>query len=161
MKKDKQITTKNEISPMIMDKEKIEKFKRLVNETMPEFVKELNNKEDLSNAMFATSQEMLVAIDDVLLRYFSFTEDEIKKFHSYLKDILQGVREFEDHGLNLTSPHSMDIVGEKIQEVGISNLLMEIAKIRLKKEKIGRAGLEYPIALQATPFIKKMRDKNK
>lgn len=134
---------------------------RTMEEKMPEWVKKLNTKEDMGNAVYATSTELLVAIDDVLLRYFSFTEDEIKKFHNHLKDILQGVKEFEDHGLTIMTPHSMDVVGEKIFEVGIGGLLQEIANTRLLKEKMTRAGFEYPVSLAATPFIKKLKEKNK
>ena len=130
-------------------------------EKMPDWVKKMNSKEDMGNAVYATSTELLVAIDDILIRYFSFTEDEIKKFHNHLKDILQGVKEFEDHGLTIMTPHSMVVLGEKIQQVGIGGLLMEIANTRLLKEKMTKAGLEYPISLQATPFIKKLKEKNK
>lgn len=128
---------------------------------MPTWVKEMNNKEDMGNAVYATSTELLVAIDDILLRYYNFTEDDIKRFHKDLKDILTGVKEFEDHGLTIMTPHAMDVLGEKIGDVGIGGLLQEIANTRLLKEKMGRAGLEYPVSLAATPFIKKLREKNK
>lgn len=128
---------------------------------MPGWVKELNSKEDMGNAIYATSTELLVAIDDVLIRYHKFTEDDIKVFHSHLKDILRGVKEFEDHGLNINTPHSMDIIGEKIFEIGIGGLLQEIANVKLIKEKMTRSGLEYPVSLSATPFIRKLKEKNK
>lgn len=127
----------------------------------PEWVKSMNTKEDMANAVYATSTEFLIAIDDILLRYFNFTEEEIIKFHNYLKDILQGVKEFEDHGLTIMTPHSMGVLSETIEKVGIGGLLQEIAGTRLIKEKMARAGLEYPVSLQATPFIKKLVKKNK
>ena len=127
---------------------------------MPEWVKDMNNKEDMGNAVYATSTEFLLAIDDVLIRYFKFTEQQVKEFHKELKDILTGTKEFERHGLNIMTPHSMDVIGEKIQEVGIASLLMEIADTRLLKEKMTRAGFEYPVSLQATPFMKKLKEKN-
>ncbi len=130
-------------------------------EKMPEWVKELHSKEDMGNAIYATGTELLVAIDDILLRYFSFDEESIKEFHVHLKDILQGVKEFEEHGLSIMTPHSMDVLGEKIGEVGIGGLLAEIANTRLLKERMGRAGLEYPVSLAATPFIRKLKQKNK
>lgn len=126
----------------------------------PEWLKNMNNKEDMGNSVLQTSQELLIAIDDVLIRYFLFKEEDIIRFHNHLKDILTGVKEFENHGLTIMTPHSMNIVGEKIEEVGIGGLLMEIAQTRLLKEKMGKAGLEYPISLQATPFIKKLKTKN-
>jgi hypothetical protein len=128
---------------------------------MPEWVKKINTKEDMGNAVYTTSQEFLMAIDDTLLRYFNFTEDDIKRFHRELEDILKGVKEFEEHGLNIMTPHSMDVIGEKIDEIGIGGLLQEIANTRLLKEKMTKAGLEYPISLQATPFIKKLKEKNR
>ncbi len=127
---------------------------------MPDWIKNINTKEDMGNAVYATSAELLLAIDDILIRYFNFTEEEIKRFHAELKEILEGVKEFEDHGLNIMTPHSMDIVGEKIQEVGIGGLLQEIANTKLVKERMTRAGFEYPVSLAATPFIKKLKEKN-
>jgi hypothetical protein len=133
---------------------------KTMEEKMPEWVQKMHTKEDMANAVYATSTEYLTAIDDTLLRYFNFTEDEIKKFHGYLQDILTGVKEFEDHGLTIMTPNSMGVVGEKIQEIGIGGLLQEIAATRLTKEKMIRAGFEYPISLQATPFLKKLKEKN-
>jgi hypothetical protein len=127
---------------------------------MPEWVSKLHTKEDMGNAIYATSTEFLVAIDDILLRYFNFTEDDIKRFHEHLRDILTGVKEFEDHGLTIMTPHSMDVVGEKIEQVGIGGLLQEIANTRFLKERMARSGFEYPIGLAATPFMKKLKEKN-
>lgn len=133
---------------------------KTMEKSMPVWVKDLNNKEDMANAIFATSQEMLLVVMDTLRRYHKFEEKDLKQFTKEIEDVLQGVKEFEAHGLNILTPHSVGVIGDKVQESGIAGLLGEIAETRLVKEKMTRAGLEYPISLQATPFIKKLKEKN-
>lgn len=124
--------------------------------TLPKWIPQA---EDLANSMMAAGQEFLLVVDDVLLRHFKFTEKDIKKFHDELKPILEGVKEFEKHGLNMLSPGDVEIVGDLVQEKGITGLLADIAGVRLQKEQLGRAGLEYPTMVGAGPFIKKLKEK--
>lgn len=140
----------------------IEQFKSLVKASMPEFVAEVENKEDLANAMYASTQEMWLAIGDVLIRHHGWKEDELKKFQKHLKEMLTGMAEFERHGLNILSPHSAEIVGDVIQEQGIGGLLANIAETRYRKEKLDRIGMDYPVMIEgAQPFLKKLKQKNK
>lgn len=159
MKKNNQLTVQEPTLPTL-DPQKIEQFKLMVKQNMPEFVAELENKEDLANSSYAMAQEMLLAVMDTLRRHHGFEEKDLKNFSQELEDLLKGVKEFETHGLNILTPHSMDVVGEKVQEIGIAGVLSEIAQTRLSKEKMARMGMEYPLAIQATPFIKKLREKN-
>lgn len=130
-----------------------------IEKKMPEWVQKINNKEDMANAIYSTSQEMLIAVDDILIRYFKFSEKDVKRFHKHLKDILRGTKEFEDRGLNIVTPYSMTIVGDRIEKVGIEGLLAEIGKTKLFKEKLTRAGVEYPVTLGMTPTVKKLESK--
>jgi hypothetical protein len=161
MKKKTKALAVQESTLPALDPKKIEQFKLMVRQNMPEFVAELENKEDLANSTYAMAQEMLLAVMDTLRRYHGFQEQDLKNFHQELEDILKGMKEFETHGLSLLSQHSIGIVGEKVEQSGISGLLSEIAQTRLSKEKMARAGLEYPISLQATPFLRKLKEKNK
>lgn len=131
-----------------------------VEKSMPKWVAKIKDKEDMANAMYASSQEMWIAVLDVLVRYHGFKEDEIKRFNEEAKDILTGAKEFEKDGLSMLSPHSMGIIGDKVEEIGIEGLLVEIAEIRNRKEKLTRIGMEVPVLPAATPFLKKLKQKN-
>ena len=135
---------------------KPEDFKALVEKNMPEFVAKINSKEDLGNTVLSTSQEFLLVIEDVLRRKFDFTEDDFKKLHNEIKPILKGVTEFEKDGLNLTSLHDIEMIGDMIEGTSIGGLLTEIALSRAQKERLNRAGIDTPTLPGATPFIKKM-----
>lgn len=111
---------------------------------VPEWVA---NVEDIGTSMMQAGQEMMLAIDDILIRYFNFTEADIKRFHGELKPVLQGVKEYEEQGLSILSPFDMSIVGE-------------IAKTRFLKERTGRIGLETPVLPGAKPFLKALDKAN-
>ena len=111
---------------------------------MPEWVPDV---EDTGTAMMQAAQEMMLAVDDVLIRFFDFDDDKIKKFHESLKPILQQVEEYERHGLSIMTPNDMAVVGE-------------IAKTRFMKERFVRMGLEVPILPGAAPFLKALAKKN-
>ena len=136
-------------------------FQELVIKTMPEFVAVLNNKEDMANSMFDAAQEMLLVVDDVLIRYFGFTTEKVKEFHQKIEPILRGAEEFEKHGINLGTHHDIGILGDLVEEKGIANLLGSIAQTRLMKKRYDRAGIEYPILAGANDFMKKLKEKNK
>lgn len=123
----------------------------------PDWVPEVEN---VGNAMMAAGQEFLLVVDDVLIRYFDFTEKDIKKLHDKINPILRGVQEYEKHGLSMLSPHSVRTVGDLVEEKGITEILGEIAKIRHTKEKFQQAGMEYPILEGAKPFLSKLKEKN-
>lgn len=139
----------------------IDKFKDLIRKSMPEFVAEIETKEDMGNAVYAASQEMLLVIEDCLIRYHGWNEQQLKTLHQQLRDVLTGVKEFEKNGLSILTPHSVDIVGEKVQEVGITGLLQEIASVRFHKERLGRIDMDMPVLDGATPFLKKLKERNR
>ncbi len=126
--------------------------------TPPSWVPEV---EDVGTAMMQAGQEFLLVVDDVLLRYFKFSEESLKDFHEKIKPILQGVKEYEKHGLSMLSQRSVDIVGDIIEEKGIEGLLADMAKVRLLKEKMNRSGLEYPTLPGAGTFVRQLKKKNK
>lgn len=100
-------------------------------------------KEDVATSMFEAGQEMLLVVDDVLVRYFQFTEEQIKEFHKRLEPILKGVEEFEKYGFNLLSPDSVKSIGNLVQT-------------RLIKNRMTRAGIEYPFLPGAEDFLKQL-----
>lgn len=136
-------------------------FQELVLKAMPEFVTKVNNKEDVGNAMYDSAQEMMLAIEDVLIRYFEFSVNDLIKFKKNLTEILQGVKEYETHGLNILTPHSMGVVGEQHEEGSLPDIVGQLAGIRHDKHRFIRAGIEYPMLPGAKPFLKKLDEKNK
>lgn len=104
----------------------------------------VGEKEDIGTSMYEAGQEMLLAVDDILMKHYGFNEDEIKSFHAKLELVLMGVAEFEKYGFSLLSPHSVS---------AISNLV----ETRLMKNKMARAGLEYPFLPGAEQYIKQIQ----
>lgn len=136
-------------------------FKDLVMKSMPSFIAKVENKEDMANSTFAAGQEMLLVLEDILIKYFKFKESDLKNLHDKMRDVLTGVKEFEIHGLSMLSPQDIATVTDLIDQKGIAGLMADISGVRLQKEKLGRAGLEYPTTLGATPFLKELAKRNK
>lgn len=111
---------------------------------VPEWVA---NSEDLGTAMMQAGQEMMLGVDDVLVRYFKFNEPQIKEFHDKLKLLLNQTEEYERNGLNILGVHDMSIVGD-------------IAQIRFMKERTARLGLETPLLPGAQSFLKALKEVN-
>lgn len=127
-----------------------EKYKETIRGLMPEFVKEMDTKEDIAASVFDASQEFLLVVIDCLKRYHSWSDLEIKKLHKELVDVLTGVKEFEKSGLSILSPHSVGVVGDKVQDLGINKLLAEIAETRFVQAKMYKAGLQVPNQLEGS-----------
>lgn len=154
-----QKATKNEVKALA-PKVDTSAIIREMEEKMPTFIKNVNNKEDMANAIFATSQEMLLVIEDSLIRYHGFSSDDLKNLHTEIKDVLTGVKEFEKHGLSILSVHDTAVIGDKVEKIGIAGLLDEIGGIRFMKERMVRAGIEYPLTMGSAPFLKSLKKKN-
>lgn len=122
-------------------------IKQLTPQENQEFIKTLEETENLGNAMYATAQEFMLVIEDALIRYHDFSEDDIKQLHEEIKPVLGGVAEFERAGLSLLSTHDIGIVAEIVQT-------------RLIKERAWRKGQDTPILSAAKPFLKVLKKKN-
>ena len=131
-----------------------EKYKELVKASMPEFVQEVENKEDAGTAMYEAGQEMMLVVFDCLRRYHDWDDEKLKKLNRELTDVLTGVKEFEDNGLSMLSIHSVGIVGDNVEELGIAGLLKKIAEVRLQKSQMAKSGIEMP-KISEKPFLKK------
>lgn len=108
----------------------------------------VHKTEDIGNAMYATAQEFMLVIEDALVRHHGWTEADIKKLHTEIKPVLEGVAEYERAGLNLAgSKYSLDIVSD-------------IVHSRLAKETAFRKGEDLPILPKAKPFLKALKKKN-
>lgn len=134
-----------------------EKYKELIRANMPDFVKEMDTKEALAASAFQTNQEFLLVIIDCLKRYHGWSDIEIKKLHGEIVDVLTGVKEFEDSGLSILSPHSVAVVGDKVQEIGVTKLLAEIRRIRYGKNEINRIGMLIPNELEGSKLDKALQ----
>lgn len=138
-----------------------EEMKQEIRKMMPKFIAEVENKENMANAMYGASQEMLLVMEDILIKHFKFGNAELKKLHDETRDVLRGVKEFEKQGLSLLSPGDISIVTDKVDEIGIENLLGEIAETHLTKEVMAKSGLDYPTLPGARPFLKELKKQNK
>ena len=118
---------------------------KIIEKALPSWVVE---KKDAANAMFATAQEFLLVIEDALIRYHQFSPEELKRLHDEIRPVLQGVAEFERHGLSLLSPGDIEAVGD-------------IVETRMLKEGANRAGIELPVMPHAKPLIDQIRKRNK
>lgn len=136
-----------------------EKYKERVRSLMPAFAKEVETIEDRGTAVFEAGEEYHMVVLDCLRRYHHFTEPQIKQLHREITDVLRGVKAFETEGLSMLSPHSVEIVGDNIEDLGIGGLLDKIAQVRIHKTNMGKAGLEWD-KLPEKPFVKRL-SKNK
>ena len=133
-----------------------EQYKELVRASIPEFVKEIETKEDVGTAMFKSAQEMNLVFVDVLKRYYGFRSEQITALLAHVQDLLQGVEELEEGNLNILSAHSMNRVGDIVEDIGIDGLMAKLAETRFRKERANRTGEDLPIASKVKPFIKQL-----
>ena len=144
--------TENMLMP-ILNKEK---YKEMVKNALPEFVKEMDNKEDMADSIYESNQEFLLIIFDCLRRYHGWNESEMKKLKKEIHDVLTGAKEFENGGLSFLSIHDITLLGDYMEEKGIPGLMRDIAKARLQRIKITGLGLEVPILPGAEGMLKKL-----
>ena len=88
-------------------------------------------KEDTATAILQTAQEFLLLVEDCLAKHHGFSENEMKKLESEVREMLITLGDMERKGLSILSPREMSIVGE-------------IAEIRRKRLEFGRSGLVLP-----------------
>jgi len=134
-----------------------EKYKEMVRSALPEFAKEVESTEIRGTAIFEASQQMLLVIFDCLRRYHNLSYEDLKRLNKEMTDVLRGVAEFEDAGLSMLSQHSMTIVGDNVQDLGIEALLTKIAKIREQKARMTASGIEYD-KIPEKPFLKRPKN---
>lgn len=117
-----------------------QEFEKTMAKAMPKWIPE---KEDVANSMFESAQEMLLAVNDILVRHFKFKEDQIKSFNKHLEDMLKGLAEYEKYGFNILSGNSVEAIGDLVQT-------------RLVKNKMTRVGMDYPILAEGKDFLLKI-----
>lgn len=91
----------------------------------------MQNVESVGTAMLQTGQEFLLAIEQVLMDHFGFTEEDLKKFHKELEYILVVARQAEGMGLSAIGPRTMRAVAD-------------IAEIRKQRELASKSGISLP-----------------
>lgn len=134
-----------------------EKYKEKIKSLMPEFVREMDNKEDMGTAIFHANQEMLLVLFDCLRRYHGWDDVQMKQLKRELNDVLTGLKEYEEGGLSFLSVHDVTILGDKIQAEGIPGLMAGIAEAKLKKIKLTKLGMEVPIQAGAEAMSKRLQ----
>ena len=136
-----------------------EQYKAMVRENMPDFVKEMETKEDMGTSIWQANQEFILVMADCLRRYHGWSDLEIKQLHHELTDVLTGVKEYEDAGLAMLSAVDIKRVGDQVEVMGPENLIKRIAEIRYKKAEMVREGIEYPSISAEEAFPKRIGKK--
>ena len=131
-------------------------YKERVKSSLPVFVKEIEALETQGTAVFEASQEMMLVIFDCLRRYHGLKDEDLKRLNKEITDVLQGVKEFEAEGLSMLSMNSVRIVGDNIEDLGVGGLLEKIARVRMQKAGMEKAGIEYP-KIAEKPFTRRLK----
>ena len=148
------------INQSIMPITEPEKYKEMVKKALPEFVKEMDTKESLGTSVMEANQEMMLVIADCLRRYHNFKDSDITSLHNEITDVLLGVKEYEDSGLSMLTPHTIRQVGDQVEMIGPEHLVAEIAKIRSKKNMMLISGQDYQAITLGEIPLKKLQAKN-
>lgn len=67
--------------------------------------------ENVNTVMEATGQQLVLAVEDILVREFHFTEDQIRHLEVNLREMLATLANVEREQLVVLSPHDMKAVG--------------------------------------------------
>lgn len=134
-----------------------EKYKDLIKSSMPEFVKELDDREFSGTAMQEAGQEMMLVIVETLKQSFGFKDSQIKQLLTELGGTLSVAEKVEEGGLSLLSDHSMKRIVQMVKELGVDKVLKNIADIRYQKEKTWASGLEHPQVLEGSNIAKRLQ----
>lgn len=126
MKKNKSLATQNSI-PAKWTKEMVSKMEKT---------------EDVGTAVYQTSQQFLLLVEQILTHYYSFSEKQIKQLELQIKDGLTTLADIEKSGLSVLTPNDMAKLGE-------------IVEIRKQRLSAGRSGIALPSAKE-TEVIKKL-----
>lgn len=91
---------------------------------------------NIADSMMEVGQEYTLAIEDVLMNEFGFTEKDLKKLHEKLSYIMQVTHRAEGLGLNAVGIRTMRVMGE-------------IAEIRKKRKELEQTGIALPAPSKA------------
>lgn len=137
------------------------KYQALVRDAMPEFVKEIDDKEFIGTGILESGQEMILAIVETLKKFNNFTDEDIKKFLRDLQGNMHVVKEIEEGGLSILSDHSMSQVVQMVKETGVEKMLQKIAEVRAQKQKMWGKGIEHPRVLEGSNIEKRIQKSGK
>lgn len=138
-----------------------EKYKEMVRSSQPEFVREMNSSEDLGTSAMQAAQEMMLAIVETLKINHHFSDEMTKKFLKNLQGNMKVVEKVEENGLSMLSDNSMKHIIEMTTNLGVAEMVGEIAKIRYQKEQTWRTGLEYPNHLEGSKIERQLQKPRK
>ncbi|MDD5407010.1 MAG: hypothetical protein PHE73_08750 [Sulfurovaceae bacterium] len=81
-------------------------------ELSPQQTAALAQTKDVVDAVFQTSQQMLLAIEQILEEDFHFKDKDLKHVEQRFKHMCQILSELERKGLTVLSPHDMKQVSQ-------------------------------------------------
>jgi len=108
--------------------------------------KEIAKIEDVGTAMMQTGQEMMLVVEEILIRHHGFTEEKLVQFENQLKEVLSTLGEYERKGFSILNPKDMSTIGE-------------IAEARQARIEAGRAGIQLPSPQETEKFTAKPKKK--
>lgn len=97
----------------------------------PDHIRAIERTEDVGNTMLQVAQEYTIAVEQVLMEEFDFTEEQIQHFEERLRYMLITLADVEKKGLSVLSFHDMEAISQ-------------IANIRYNRELGKRTGLILP-----------------
>lgn len=133
------------------------KYKEMVKASVPELVKDMDDKEIMGQSMMQSGEEFLLAVVETLRKYNGFTDEKLSKFLKDLQGNLTVVEKIEEGGLSMLSDHSMRHIVDMVHELGFSEMLKRIAQTRYQKERTWKSGLEYPNVLEGSKIERKLQ----
>lgn len=145
------------VEDFVMPMSQPEKYKEMVKASIPDLVKDMDNKEVMGQAMAQSGQEMMLAVVETLRKYNAFTEEDIKKFLKDLTRNLTVVEKIEEGGLSMLSDHSMRHIVDMVHELGVPEMLKRIAETRYNKETTWKTGLEHANYLEGSKIERKLQ----
>lgn len=89
--------------------------------------------ERVGTSMMETAQEYTLAIEQILVEDFNFTEEQLRHMEERLREMLVTLADIERSGLSILSVHDMELVGE-IAKMRYNRLLSKDSGIALPTE---------------------------
>lgn len=98
-----------------------------------EQVQALTETKNVGESMMHVAQEFNLIVEEVLMKHFGFSENDLKKFHQEVEHILTVTREAEGMGLDAVGLRTIRMLSE-IAEIRKARATFESNKILLPQK---------------------------
>ena len=101
----------------------------------PSHMAAIEKTENVGTAMMQTAQEYTIAMEQVLIDDFGFTEEQLQHLEGRLREMLVTLADVERKGLSVLSFHDMKSVAE-IAQIRYNRLIEQKTGLVLPKGKV-------------------------